>query len=99
MAMGNEGLEARVADIVAQWSVPTTPWRLRPMGRPVHPADLLRVQYAQSVELPPSPENANAKEPTLRRLREEATIEDKLAAWQQIQLAAVVTAPVKRRVR
>lgn len=56
----------------------------------LHPIDQLRISYAQSVTLPLSPENALRAEATLRRIREDATIEEKVDAWRRIQRARVM---------
>lgn len=47
----------------------------------IDPIDMLRIQYAQSVQLAPSPENAISAESWLQPIRDAATYDEKAEAW------------------
>ena len=50
----------------------------------IHPVDQLRIYYAQSVELPPSPERALHVESRMQRIRDDVTEGERIAAWKAI---------------
>lgn len=53
------------------------------MTTDIHPIDQLRIQYAQSVDLPPSPERALVAEARLRLIREDTTEAERIAVWKR----------------